>query len=65
MQFSMGISAECMEEIHILTFPTHPTAGVGYSQIIRIEVLFILSAKSCLKFSNAFIYFQTQPISLA
>lgn len=65
MQFSMGISAEYMEKIHILAFPTHPTAGAGYSQLIWFEAWFILSAKSCLKFSKAFIYFQTQPISLA
>lgn len=65
MQFSTGVSGEYMEEIHTLKFPTHPTASVDYSQLIWIEAWFILSAKSCLKFSNAFIYCQTQPISLA
>ena len=59
MLFSMGISAECMEEIHVLALPTHSTAGAGYSQLIWFEAWFILSAKSYLKFSNAFIYFQT------
>lgn len=65
MQFSMGINSKCMEEIPVLAFPTHPTAGAGSSQLIWFEAWFILSAKSCLKFSNTFIYFQTQPICLA
>lgn len=58
-QFSMQVSAEYMEEIHILAFHTHPTAGAGYSQLIWFETWFILSVKSCLKFSNTFTYFQT------
>lgn len=65
MQFSMGVSAECMEEIHILALLTHPTVGAGYSQLMWFEVWFIFRAKSYLKFSNTFIYFPTQPISLA
>lgn len=53
----MRISAKCMEGIQVLAFPTHPTAGAGYSQLTWFETWFILSAKSCLKFSNAFIFF--------
>jgi len=37
MKFSVGISAKCMEEIHVLTFPTLPAAGAVYSQLIRYE----------------------------
>lgn len=56
-QISVGISAKCMEGIQALAFHTHPTAGAGYGQLIWFETWFILSAKSCLKFSNAFIFF--------
>lgn len=57
LQFSVGISAKYMEGIQVLAFPTHPTAGAGYSQLIWFETWFILCAKSCLKFSNTFIFF--------
>lgn len=53
----MGIGAKCMEEIQVLSFPTHPIAGAGYSQLIWFETWFILCAKSCLKFSNTFFFF--------